>query len=91
MLGCTISVQEDATIAVYNNECNPKERSIEMNGLNECSECGGRGYCRVRCDRCGGTGYREHYEGDQLVQEFCDKCNGGGEIDIECACRKYSR
>lgn len=63
-----------------------------MWGVNECSVCGGRGYNRVKCDKCGGTGYREHWDSDdKLVKEFCDKCNGGGEIDIECSCRRYAR
>lgn len=66
-----------------------KERNKRMFGINECSICGGRGYNRVPCDRCGGTGYREHLDSNgDWVREYCDKCNGGKEIDIECSCRK---
>ena len=63
-----------------------------IKGLNECSICNGRGYVRVTCDRCYGTGYREHLdENGNWVRDYCDKCNGGREIDVECACRKYAR
>jgi len=66
-----------------------QERNKRMFGINECSICGGRGYNRVPCDRCGGTGYREHLDSNgDCVREYCDKCNGGKEIDIECSCRK---
>ena len=66
-----------------------QERNKKMFGINECSICGGRGYNRVPCDRCGGTGYREHLDSNgDWVREYCDKCNGGKEIDIECSCRK---
>ncbi len=60
-----------------------------MFGINECSICGGRGYNGVQSDKYGGTGYRERWDADdKLVKEFCDTCNGGGEIDVECSCRR---
>ena len=47
----------------------------------ECSQCGGEGgfddgpHCTGRCDWCGGC-----Y--DQIQ---CERCEGSGEVDAECA------
>ena len=68
---------------VFQKKSNSKKGTKAMWGVNECSVYGGRGYNRARCDKCGGIGYREHWDSDdKLVKVFCDKFNGGGEIDV---------
>ena len=65
--------------------------AIIYDGINKiCPLCNGRGYRRVQCDRCYGHGYREHQdENGNPVRDYCDKCGGDGQIDVECSCRQW--
>lgn len=61
-----------------------------------CPDCWGSGKKPERtCYDCGGSGVDSYGDrcwtcgGDGVIREYCDRCDGGGEIGKECPhCRR---
>jgi len=67
------------------------EKMIELQRVDECVECGGKGYAKPEdkqtCPQCRGSGRMRYSQGFFSIERACDRCRGQGYI-IEKACKR---